>query len=450
MRTKLFNKNLVKRVHFLGIGGISMSAMAKHLYQKGFIVSGSDKNEKGAKQILKGYNIPVNDFTYLQNCDLVVVSSAISKNDKELKFAQNLGKRIIKRAELLRKISALYKTFIGVAGTHGKTTSTCMIAHILKSANLPFTAHIGGEDNQFSNFVNLGDQIFLSEVCEYKKNISYISSDIALVLNVDNDHIESYKTFDALFSEFESYLKRARIAVVWDKSNFLNLKNAVTFSVDNPLCDYYLHTENNKENCGESVVYEHREPLFKINLSDFSPQNKINFIACVAVCRSLKICCNDIVNGVKSFSGVKRRNELLFDNGKNKVIADYAHHPTQISLAINNYKSLYGDRVKFIFQPHTYSRTQILFNDFISALNLCDKPYIYKTYGARERYCEESSAFALSKAVKNSVFLNDEKSLESVVNQLIDGDKVIIVLGAGDIYYLVKDILSKLKSYLLT
>ncbi len=445
MKNNFFIEKTVSRVHFIGVGGISMSAIAKHLMQNGYVVSGSDSNFLGAKQLFNGYEILINDQNSIKKCDAVVVSSAISNENKELQYAKQNKKIILSRAQLLANISKCYKTFVGIAGTHGKTTVTALLANIFACEKLNFTAHIGGIDKNFSNFVSFGSDIFLSEVCEYKRNIKYLSPDIALVLNVDNDHLESYGSFDNLKNEFFNYLKRAKVAVCFDESGFKNLKNAVYFSVDNPACDYFLALKNKDVKNGEYVVYEHGRALFEINLQNFNPHDLINVVASVAVCRTLEISARSILLGIKNFKGVKRRNEVLYSNGKSLVIADYAHHPKQVFNAIKNYGEKYGENCTFIFQPHTYSRTQNLFNEFLTALRPCKNLYIYKTYGARENFCYLGSAKYLAKNIKNAVYLNDEKTLESAFYQLISRDNVIIVLGAGNVYDLVLQFLNKIK-----
>lgn len=413
-----------------------MSAIAKQLCRVGYVVSGSDVDETSAKRLLEGYKISINDFNSLKNCDAVVVSSAIGLENKDLVYARKRGKRIISRAELLAEISTNYKKFIGIAGTHGKTTVTALIAHVLKCADFKFTAHIGGLDGVFGNYVNFGDEVFLSEVCEYKQNIKYFSPDVALVLNIDDDHIESYGDFARLQNEFFNYLHRSKLAILSDEIEYSD-KNAVYFSTSNPLCDYFISKKTQCDKNLEYCVYEHGEPLFDINLDNFALHDYKNIVSAVAVCRSLKISVQNVVDGINSFKGVKRRNEVVFEKGSKRVVCDYAHHPKQIADAVNFYMKKYGENCKFIFQPHTYSRTKNLFNDFVSALSPCRFLIVYKTYAARESYDCEGSAEQLAKALPNGSYIDDEKILQSAFNRLIDEDNTIIALGAGDIYNLI-------------
>ena len=216
-----------------------MSALALFLASRGNKVFGFDKKESEITNNLVSKGIAVNDYNLIDLCNIVVVSSAISNEDELLKRLLRKNKKIINRGELLYKISSEFPLKIGVAGTHGKTTTTAMLAHILNCANLSFSAHIGGLDSEFGNMYLKGENIFLSEVCEYKKNIALFNSEMALLLNVANDHVESYGNFNNLKREFSSYLNRSKTAIVDYDFCDLAPQNAITFSINNSNADYY-------------------------------------------------------------------------------------------------------------------------------------------------------------------------------------------------------------------
>ena len=241
-----------------------MSALSLQLKDLGFSVSGSDANlNTPISTMLTKRGIRLNNQIDLINSETVVYSSAISSDDKNLIYAKSSGKNLLTRAQLLNQIAKKYQTFVGVAGTHGKTTTASMLAHVFLNANLPFTAHLGGLDACFGNYLSNGDQIFLSEVCEYKKNIKNFSPDLAILLNVDNDHLESYGgNFNSLKQEFYDYLNRSKIAVFSDQTGFKKRKNDICFSLKNQNCDYFAKRVSGKENCNEYIVYEHIAPLF--------------------------------------------------------------------------------------------------------------------------------------------------------------------------------------------
>lgn len=435
------------RVHFLGICGISMSALALKLNDLGFKVSGSDSNPTSQIcEILSKQGITINEREHLLNSDTIVYSSAISQSDEKFEYAKKAGKNLISRAELLNEISKTYKTFVGIAGTHGKTTCTSIIAHIFNSAKLPFDMHLGGLDKKFGNYYCGGNQIFLSELCEYKKNLSHFSPDYSVVLNIDNDHLESYGSFESLRTEFYNFASRSGVCIYSDQTGFKGIKNGVCFSLKNPNEEYYLRMENKGENFGECAVYEHGAPLLKININKFMPHDINNILASVALSRSLGLSCESIVNGIKDFECVARRNEVIYKCDQKLIIADYAHHPSQIQLAVQGYTKKLG-KCNFLFQPHTYSRTRDLFNQFVKVLSSIPNLYLFKTYGARERYEYLGSAERLHQSIQRSIFCGDVSNAESVVNELIGGDLPIIVLGAGDIYEHVNNAIAKLKCH---
>ncbi|MBR4420557.1 MAG: hypothetical protein IKT32_06710, partial [Clostridia bacterium] len=372
-------------VYFVGICGASMSGLALYLKNKGFKVSGYDKNSASKEEFFLNRGIPINRECDLVECDIAVVSSAISENDERMVKLRAYNKTIISRAELLKQISLGYNIRIGVAGTHGKTTCTAMLVHILKCANERFCAHIGGMDCEYGNIVDCGESIFLSEVCEYKRNISLFSPTVAVLLNIANDHIESYSSFNNLVQEFTSYINRANTAVVEYSYKHLAKNNCLTFSLNNSKADFYATDIKERVNGVECVVNGAIGALFALKLNSFFVHDIQNALACVAVATSLGIENEIIKRGIESFKGVKRRNEIMCKSEGFVVYADYAHHPEQVEKTIKAIQRAYGKCAVF-FQSHTYSRTANLFKDFIKVLSLADNLFIFDTYPARESY----------------------------------------------------------------
>lgn len=434
MKEQKIKKLKNHKVHLLGICGISMSALALKLSALGFKVSGYDRNTSSPiYDNLINNGITINQRQDLIESETVVYSSAISQDNEQFAYAKKTNKNLISRAQLLKLISERFKTFVGVAGTHGKTTCTSIIAHIFHEAQLSFDAHIGGLDKTFGNYYMGGDQIFLSELCEYKKNLAYFSPDYSVLLNIDNDHLESYGSYKKLREEFIAFANRSTCCVYSDKTGITGLKNGVSFSLKNPKADYFLRVEKGESNFSECAVYEHGAPLLKINMKKFMPYDAGNILASIALSRTLLLDCKSIVCGIENFSGVARRNEVIYSSGKSLILADYAHHPSQIQLAISGYIERFGECI-FLFQPHTYSRTRDLFNEFVGALSNVSNLYLFTTYGAREKYDYEGSAKRLQKYLPKSVFAGDSSCVKSVVDELICRGLPIIVLGAGDIY----------------
>lgn len=430
-------------LYFVGIGGISMSSLALYLKKSGFEVSGYDKTPSKITQKLQEEGISINDSKDLETCDLAVVSSAISKEDDQIKKLTKLNKTLITRARLLYEIASAFPFTIGIAGTHGKTTCVAMTAHVLKKCQKKFTAHIGGLDSEFGNMAFLGDEIFLSEVCEYKKNISLFSPSVGVLLNVSDDHLESYGSFEKLKEEFSEYLLRSKIRIVRYEEGFFNLENTVTFSYDNPKADYFLTGVTEGENFVQCVVNTPIGALFELKINSFFPHDALNALAVVALCKSMGIEDTYIKEGIEDFVGIKRRREVMKKIGGCTVIADYAHHPDQIKQTICKIQSIYKKSL-ILFQPHTYSRTASLFNKFVNCLSMAKELVLFETYAAREKYDYKGSAKRLSENIKGCVFCSSVKDGGAIVCAMAQKYDCIAVIGAGDLYDYVEEYLQTL------
>ena len=429
----MLNKNIKLSYCFLGIGGISMSALALFLRLKGNKVSGFDRHESEITDNLKTKGIKINDLSVIENCDVAVVSSAIQRDDPILKNFIQKSKKIVTRSELLKQISQNFKLRIGVAGTHGKTTTTAMIAHILNSASLSFTAHIGGLDSELGNMFVKGEEIFLSEVCEYKKNISLFDSEIALLLNCANDHIESYGSINLLKKEFSSYLARSSKAIV--DYDYLDIapKNSITFSMQNTLANYYASDIILDSNFIEYSVNQPIGGYFRVKINSIYPHDIKNSLASIVVARELGIDEEIIKMGLLSFKGVKRRSETLGKINNSIIFADYAHHPEQVKNTIEALNKK-GQKYALFFQSHTFSRTKMLINDFVRELSKAQNLFIFDTYGAREKFDYLGSGKLLSEMIKGSVYCGAPENARTLLPSLSEKYPLIAVLGAGDLY----------------
>lgn len=435
----LDNKSNFK-IYFVGIGGISMSALALMLNKKGFFVSGYDKTESEITERLKNSGIYVNRRGDAENCDLVVLSSAIAEDDPiRLKLSQ-LKKAVVSRGWLLARIAECYPLSVGISGTHGKTTCTCILAHILKAANAKFTLHVGGEDVDFGNTYECGDQVFITEVCEYKRNIAYFNPDIGVVLNVDDDHEESYGSFNGLCDEFSAYTERSKRAIVNLDDQNLSSFGAVTFSFFNPIADYYATEVIYDGKTLECAVFGRGARLFKVSSAFLRRHDVYNILAATAVAKEMGISDGDIKNGIEDFRGIKRRNEYLGDYAGKPIYADYAHHPSQLRVTIEEYNRRFGN-IRVLFQSHTYSRTARLLNEFAAALSLAADVKLFETYAARERYDERGSYKKLGYKLKNATLCENNADIFHAFDDDKNDISAYIVLGAGDLYYKVEEFL---------
>ncbi|MBO5851561.1 MAG: UDP-N-acetylmuramate--L-alanine ligase [Clostridia bacterium] len=432
------------RVHFLGIGGVGNSVLAKYLNSKGFLVSGSDIKVSLITKELEslGVRILSDDTKLINDCDVLVVSSAIKSDNESLRLAKRLKKPIYKRSQLLKIITSSFNVNVGVAGSHGKTTATCMITHILDCARVNFTSLIGGFDNKFGNFYyKQNSQIVVSEVCEYDKNIYDFNASIGVVLNVDSDHLDTYKNMLNLKRAFFDYLDRSKTKIVCNDDEILKTYNGkkITYAIDS-CANYKAINLHEKSGIYSFDLTKNGKKQFKVNLSVYGKHNVLNALCAIAVAKELKIQNKYIIEGLKSFKGVARRFENLGKEGEFKFIADYCHHPTEIKCTIDTLKQLFKGDYLIVFEPHTYSRTRLLFKDFVNVFK-DEKPIIYKTFSAREKYDYLGSASYLAKKIKGATYVKTvENLLETIKNYNVSN---IVILGAGNLYSQIKDVINK-------
>lgn len=432
-------------VYFIGIGGISMSAMAKYLANIGVLVSGSDKELNSQVISLKKSGVKVyKKFgkTAIDKSDMVVYTSAISEDNLELKYAKKTGKNIYKRSEFLAEILKDFSNSIAVSGSHGKTTATSMLSHVLIKANLRPTCFIGGLDKKLSNFY-MGEKGFaVIEACEYKKNFLDLKPTVSVILNMDNDHLDSYANMDDMVIAFNVFSKNTVSFVNADDvyCKNLSLNTSITFGIRES-ASYTAKYILGKDGFYSFTAYAYGVKKGRINLKVFGKHNVYNALSVIAVADYLRVPFKVIKSGIESFLGVSRRMEHMGIRNKIPYFCDYAHHPTEIKAVLSELKD---DKTLIVFQPHTYSRTRILMNDFISALKNGQRVIIYKTYPAREKFDEKGSAYTLYKnllgAKVNVSYADKKDELIQKIDALKNVDKVL-VLGAGDIYEITKEIL---------
>lgn len=448
MQSGHFGNN--QKFYFIGIGGISMSALVKYLRKCGHEVSGSDivSGEQTEELIADGVRVRIGidaENPDLKYADAVVYTSAISEENAELKAARESGKTVLKRSELLNMICGDFGHVTAVAGSHGKTTCTAMCAHILKETNVPFAAHIGGEDSEFGNFYMSGHDFFVTEACEYKKNLLEINMDNAVLLNIDRDHMECYRNIDDLTDTFRLYCSKARTTFVCaDDERCLKLGEFSTFGIDNPAADYRaLELRQSGEKYSFSVS-EYGKTLCRVRLKAAGRCNVYNALAAFAAMRSYGFDEREICRGLETFVAVKRRFEGIGFYGGSAFICDYAHHPREIAATVATAEKTCRGKLYVVFQPHTYSRTKLLMEDFVKALRPIKNLMIYKTYPAREYYDASGSAYTLANNVGNCLYAESARELKTWLRTTLQPNDVVLFLGAGDIYYAAQYILKEL------
>ena len=447
----MFLKGLerVKKVYFIGIGGISMSALAKFLSVCGYEIYGSDGVRNEETENLAFYGVKVflgadGERKQLREAELVVYTDAIPREHAELAEAKRLQKRVLSRAELLKIVCEDFPHVIAVAGSHGKTTCTSMCTHILKSVGVPFTAHIGGEDCTFGNFCSYGREYFVTEACEYKRNLLKVKAESAVLLNIDHDHMECYDGEEDLKACFRQYCLGAKTAFVCaDDENCLSLGDFPTFGIKNPLSDYRAIDLRAVGERYSFTVEEYGRAVCRIKLKAIGRCNVYNALAAFAVTRSFGFDEKEIKRGVESFEAVKRRFERIGAYHGASFVCDYAHHPREIAATIATAEGVCKGRLYVVFQPHTYSRTKLLMKEFVDVLTPVKNLMIYKTYPAREKYDEEGCAQTLSRNV-GSLYSENVYVLRTWLKKTVRDGDMVLFLGAGDIYYAAQYLLKEL------
>ena len=434
-----------ENIYFIGAGGVFMSALIKHCLLLGKNVSGSDKERNEYVEELEKSGVKIfigHDGKNLKSADMVVYSSAIGGDNPELVKARKLKIPVFKRSEFLAIILKDYTKVIAVAGCHGKTTTAAMITHVLKTAGESPTAFIGGVDNEFSNYLAGERKYLVTEACEYKKNFLDFKPDIAVITNIDNDHMDSFDGETDLINSFSEFSNGAIKIINSDdeRSKMLADSDAVTFGIKTPAVVKAENVRKTEKGYAFTLVVRDKK-AFRVRLNIAGRFNVYNALATFSVCLSIGINLNAAKRAVENFSSVKRRLEFLGVYKNKKIYADYAHHPSEIKAVL----SVFDDKCLTVFQPHTYSRTKNLkkeFTDVLSARNTV----IYKTYPAREKYDKAGDGYSLylnlkKNSRKNVYYAKNEAALIKAVEK--GDEETVVFVGAGDIYYIAKKLFAR-------
>ncbi|MBQ3596700.1 MAG: UDP-N-acetylmuramate--L-alanine ligase [Clostridia bacterium] len=431
------------RIYFLGIAGINMSALAKHCVLQGICVEGSDVRQCDETNELEKFGIKVNvgsSENYIKNFNPshLVYTSAIKEDNPELIWAMQNDVKILKRSEFLGLIVSNYAKSVGVSGCHGKTTTSAMLSSVCDGAKNNPTVFIGGIDQNFSNYKKGDGGLVIVEACEYQKNFLDIKPTISVILNVDYDHMDSYSNMQELIDAFNKFSNTEYSVVNGDDQNCAKLikKNTITFGLS-PACvvrGANLFCEQGKYSF--DYYYDGRKQT-RISLNVQGIHNVYNALSVCAVANILNIPIDVLKGKLQSFSNVKRRMEDVGEYNGKKIIADYAHHPKEINAILNITEK--EENTFYIFQPHTYSRTRYLMEEFVSVLSSMDNVCIYKTYPAREEYDALGDGRYLYKKIKRKTkgkcsYVKNYEALKRKIKRLPKKYVKVMFLGAGDIY----------------
>lgn len=441
-----------KHVYMIGIGGISMGGIAKILVNYGYQVSGSDMVENDEVKELEELGIKVNIGQVKENItddiDLVVYTAAIPDTNEELVKARELGIETVERGVFLGELTRNFKDCIGIAGTHGKTTTSSMVSCVFVEKGLDPSIQIGANLTQIGGNYRVGkSDYFIIEACEYKDSFQNFKQRSAIITNIDNDHLDYFKNIDNISKTFEKYVSKLPedgvLVLNMDNARCYDLRNytkanVITVSENNKEADYY--TDNityDDRGCPSYDVYRNDELVTRVSLNVRGEHNVLNSLEAFALCSWYGIDTESIVKGLASFTGASRRMEYKGKfNGAN-VYDDYGHHPTEIEATSNAILKEKHNESYAIFEAHTYSRAVEHMDSFANSLSKFDHIIVIDIYAAREENIygvkPEDIVEKLVKRGKDAVYISDYDEIKKYLSSRVKEGDLIITIGAGNV-----------------
>ena len=440
----------IKKIHFIGIGGIGMSGIAELLHNQDFEITGSDISESPNIDRLRRLNISIkigHEKANISDAEIVVYSDAIPKDNVELVEANQMNVQSYSRAQMISQLAKLKSSTVGISGTHGKTTTTSMIGSILKDSNLDPTIIVGGVVKSINTNSVLGaGDTFVVEADEFNRSFLQLNPTIAVINNIDLEHIDCYKDLEDLKSAFIQFANSVpfygMVSLCKDSDN---AESIIQF-IDKPLVTYGIESENvdfkadNIVHGDGKVTFDviHKKKVYPFSMNVPGSYNVLNALAAISVCKTMGLSIEDIGKSLKEFLGVKRRFDIKMHNKSLTIIDDYAHHPVEVSSVISAVKSNWNRRLVVIFQPHLFSRTKQFYKDFAKSLFDADIIFITEIFASREKLDSSVSSKNISAHLKElnhkNVFdITTESLIQDIKNNYNDGD-IILTIGAGNIW----------------
>ena len=436
-------------IHFIGIGGISMSGLAHIAIADGYRVTGSDRAKSEITNALENEGAVIyegHDKRNVTGADLVVHTAAVKSDNPEMRAAADLGIRIIDRAEFLGAVMKNYNHAVGVAGTHGKTTTTSMLAHALIHADTDPTISVGGVLDLIGGNIRCGkSDLFVTEACEYTNSFLKFFPTVALITNIEEDHLDFFTGIEMIRDSFRRFAELTRgigTVVAYGEDDNIRLAldgselDIITYGRD-ASNDYYV--ENIVYNAGypHFDVFRDNKKLCTVSLNVPGEHNILNALATIAVCELLGVKPQTAADGIETFRGTHRRFEKKGLINGAVVLDDYAHHPTEIKATLKAAKAFEHNRIICIFQPHTYSRTRTLWNEFVHAFSDADELIITHIYAAREVYDgvtdPDRLADEINAAGVNAKYIDKFEDIENYIREIAQPGDIIFTMGAGDV-----------------
>lgn len=443
----------VKRIHFIGIGGAGMCPLAEILHSKGYQLSGSDNNETDTLQRIRNLGIPVvlgQKAENIGDAEMVVFTAALLPDNPELVAAREMGVPTFERSKLFGAITRKFGNCVGVCGTHGKTTATSMLTQILLKCDIDTSAIIGGKLPLIGANGKVGtEDLLVCEACEFANTFLDLSPSVALLLNVDADHLEFFKTMDNLIAAFGKFCKLARDCVIYngddEKSriavSMAGEKEYITFGMSS---DNDWYPENISYNRGAfpcfDVIYR-GENLGRVNLNVPGEHNIINALAAISAAVYCGADIQKAIDAVGTFAGAGRRFEILGEFDGITIADDYAHHPAELKVTLEAAMKMEYKRVWAIFQPFTFSRTYMLLDDFADVLQIADKVVMTEIMGSREINTYDVHTEQLAEKIPGSVWFDSFDTIAQYLYDNVQSGDLVITLGCGDVYKIAKKLI---------
>ena len=450
-----FNLNCIdkqKTVFFIGVGGISMSALAHILKNDGYRVEGSDFKDSDMVRELVTSGIPVaigHSAENVEDAGLVVYTAAIKQDNPELMRAKELGIPCVERATLLGAMMKNYKYPVAVSGTHGKTTATSMLSHILCESDKDPTILVGGVLPLIGgNMRDGGKDFFVTEACEYCGSFLKFFPLYSIILNIEEDHLDFFKDIDDIIDCFSAFVQKtpkngAVIANFDDEEVICAVKNSpakvVSYSLNRADCDYTVtNLLFNENGFSEFDVLYKGSKYISVKLSVPGIHNVSNALAVIATASLLGVEKEGIKKGLLSYKGTNRRFEFKGEINGAKIYDDYAHHPTEIKATLSAAKATGAKKIRCVFQPHTYTRSLALKDDFAKSFFDCDELIVTDIFAAREPDTglihSKDLAIAINENSKNAKYIKDFSDIEKYFKETAQAGDIIFTMGAGDVY----------------
>lgn len=428
-------------IHFIGIGGVSMSALAQYSHKLGAKVSGSDITDSPLIHKLKNLGIPINighDLSLVTDCQLCVYTSAINQTNVEYCYCINNNIKLFKREEFLSLILNSYSNSIAISGSHGKTTTTAMIYNALIACSINPTLFIGGNISGVGNFHLSDNDYAVFEACEYKRSFLKFTPKVCVILNIEADHLDYYKNFNDVSSAFNQFASQTildgKVVASMQAAKYLQTDNITIYGMDK---NCHVYADNITSALGKYSfdIIDNDIYIGRCNLSIVGYVNIYNALAAYCACKFFKLNKNLIIEGLAGFKGVERRFQTITCDFCHAV-ADYAHHPTEITELINTAKQLGHKRIIAVFQSHTYTRTAALLDEFALSLSIADIVILTPIYAAREKpngVTSETLADKINEISANAFNTDSFESAVELLKNISNPDDLILIIGAGDI-----------------